>query len=149
MSKLNVLIVEDEALIAMDIEMIVTDEGHEVVAEAATLMDVVEVRGDVDIHLAFVDMQLADRSTGLDVAALVRKRWPEAVIVFVTANPKKIPEDFAGAHGLIAKPFSHAGFKAALGYIDESVSQPPPVSPLPSSFVASPAFVARWKPAVG
>lgn len=142
---LRILIVEDEALIAMDIEMLVTDEGHEVVAEAASLSDVAALDVALTPDVAFVDMHLADGSLGLDVSALIQERWPNTVIVYVTANPKKIPNDFAGAHGVIAKPFTHAGFKAALGYLNETVSDPPPVSPQPSSFVASPAFAAGWQ----
>lgn len=142
---LSVLIVEDEPLLAMDIEMMVEDAGHRVVAEAASLFDVQDLKDDTAPDVAFVDLQLARGTNGLDVNALIHQRWPNAIVVFVTANPKKIPEDFAGAHGLIAKPFSHNGFMSALQYLQEGVCDPPPVSPQPGSFVASPAFAASWR----
>lgn len=141
---LSVLIVEDEPLLAMDIEMMIEDAGHRVVAEAASLFDVQDLGEETAPDLAFVDLQLARGTNGLDVNALIRRRWPDAIVVFVTANPKKIPEDFAGAHGVIAKPFSHNGFMSALQYLREGVCDPPPVSPQPGSFVASPAFAASW-----
>lgn len=141
---LNVLIVEDEALLAMDIEAMVEDCGHTVVAEAASLYDVDDLPDTLAPHIAFVDIQLARNTSGLDVARLIRTRWKDALIIFVTANPLKIPEDFAGAHGVIPKPFSRSGLMNAMRYLEEGVCDPPPVSPQPSSFVASPSFAASW-----
>jgi len=142
---LRVLVVEDEALLAMDIEAMVEDAGHQVVAEGASLHDVAAFDATIRPDLAFVDLQLAKGTNGLEVCALIRTRWPNTVIVFVTANPLKIPADYGGAHGLIAKPFSRRGLLSAMRYIAEGVIDPPPVSPQPSSFTASPAFAATWE----
>lgn len=141
---LSVLIVEDEALLAMDIEAMIEDVGHHVVAEAASLFEVQALSDTLAPHLAFVDVQLARQTSGLDVARLITRRWPGTFIIFVTANPKKIPDDFAGGHGVIPKPFSRSGLQSALRYIEEGVCDPPPTSPQPSSFLASPAFAASW-----
>lgn len=143
---LAVLIVEDEALLAMDLEAIVEDAGHAVVAEASSLDDVLELRDDLAPAIAFVDIQLARNSSGFDVTRLIRSRWPHAVVVFITANPLKVPQDFAGAHGVIAKPFSRTGLLSAMYYLAESVMDPPPALPQPSSFVASDAFAALVAP---
>lgn len=144
-SPLSVLIVEDEALLAMDIEAMVEDSGHRVVAEAASLFDVADLPDDLDPHLAFVDIQLARNTSGLDVARMIRARWPDTIIVYVTANPLKIPEDFAGGHGVIPKPFSRSGLMTAMRYLEEGVCDPPPVSPQPASFVASPSFAEAFR----
>jgi CheY-like chemotaxis protein len=141
---LAVLVVEDEALLAMDIEAIIEDAGHCVVAEGASLHDVVALDETLRPDLAFVDLQLAKGTSGIDVCALIRVRWPGTMVVFLTANPLKIPSDFAGAHGLIAKPFSRTGLLTAMRYIAEGVVDPPPLSAQPSSFVASPALTATW-----
>ncbi|WP_445191670.1 response regulator [Sphingomonas sp. Tas61C01] len=140
---LAVLIVEDEALLAMDIEAMVVDCGHRVVAEAASLDDVAALRIEPP-DLVFLDMHLARGSSGLDVAALVRDRWDDAVIVFVTANPKKIPADFAGAHGVIPKPFSRNGLMSAMRYLQQGMTAPPPSIPRPISFVPAPTIADRW-----
>lgn len=142
---LRILIVEDEPLLAMDIEFMVENEGHKVVAEAASLYDVEELEDSTAPNVAFVDIQLAKGTSGLDVNQLIQKRWPQTIIVFVTANPKKIPDDFAGAHGVIAKPFTESGFESALRYLQEGLCTPPPLSAQPGSFVASPAFSASWR----
>ena len=141
---LDILIVEDEALLAMDIEAMVEDAGHRVAGEAASLFDVEGFGDDLRLDLAFVDIQLAKGTSGLDVCRTIRARWPDAFIVFVTANPKKIPEDFIGAHGVIPKPFSRNGLMSAMRYIEEGVCDPPPSSAQPASFIASPAFSATW-----
>ncbi|HEX7855913.1 MAG TPA: response regulator [Sphingobium sp.] len=141
---LNILIVEDEALLAMDMEAMVEDCGHNVVGEAASLHDVEAFGDDFTPDLAFVDMQLARGTNGLDVCRLIRKRWTNAFIVFVTANPKKVPDDYCGAHGVISKPFSRNGLMAAMRYIEEGVCEPPPTLPQPASFIASPSFAATW-----
>jgi DNA-binding LytR/AlgR family response regulator len=141
---LNVMIVEDEALLAIGIEAMVQDSGHQVIAEAASLYDIIDLPDDLRPHLAFVDMQLAQYTNGLDVARLIQQRWADAIIVFVTANPLKIPADFGGAHGVIPQPLSRNGPMSAMRCIEEGVCDPAPVSPQPSSFVASSAFAALW-----
>ena len=141
---LAVLIVEDEALLAMDIESMIEDIGHRVVAEAASLFDVEALEDALHFDIAFVDLQLAEGTSGIDVSRLIRRRWPKAVIVFVTANPKIIPDDYAGAQGVIPKPFSRNGLESAMRYIEEGVCDPPPTSQLPGSFVAAPNFTRSW-----
>jgi DNA-binding response OmpR family regulator len=141
---LRFLIVEDEALLAMDLEMMIEDAGHLVVGEAACLADVDRLDDDIDPEIAFVDIQLADGSSGLDVCKLIRERWPSTVVIFVTANPKMAALDLHGAHGLIAKPFSRAGFIAAMRYLSKGISDPPPDSAPPPALSLSRAVVAKW-----
>lgn len=141
---MDVLIVEDEMLLAMDIEAMVEDSGHRVLAEAASLQDVEALPDDLNPQLAFVDIHLAHNSNGLDVCRYIKAHWPDALIVFVTANVSKIPADFSGAHGVIAKPFSHAGVVNAIKYLADGVFDPPPSMPRPASFVPSPHLEHRW-----
>ncbi|MCP1468450.1 CheY-like chemotaxis protein [Sphingobium sp. OAS761] len=141
---MDVLIVEDEMLLAMDLEAIVEDSGHHVVAEAASLEDVEALDGGLAPSLAFVDIHLAHGSSGLDVSRVIQQRWPDAIIIYVTANVSKIPDDFVGAHGVIAKPFSHAGVTHAIRYIAEGVFDPPPRVPRPSNLATAPRLEERW-----
>ncbi|MHB9881148.1 response regulator [Pacificimonas sp. ICDLI1SI03] len=140
---LRVLIVEDEILLAMDLEALIEDNGHVVVGEATSLFDVEKLDDNIAPQLALVDIQLARNTNGLDACALIRRRWPEALVVFVTANLSKIPEDFCGAHGAVGKPFSHTGLASALSYLAEGVFNPPPGTPKPASLVASPHLEPR------
>ena len=143
-SQLNVLIVEDEALLAMDLESIVEDVGHRVVASVDCLREVQALPDALQPSIAFVDMHLAEGSTGVEVSRHIKAQWPGTIIVFITANVKKIPDDFAGAHGVVAKPFSRAGMITAMRYLEEGILDPPPLSPKPSSLQASPGLAAIW-----
>lgn len=142
---LNVLIVEDEMLLVMDMEAMVEDGGHCVIGEAASVTDVESLADDLSPDVAFVDLHLDAGSDGFDASKVIQRRWPEALIVFVTANVSRIPDDFCGAHGVIAKPFSHAGVMSALSYLAEGVFDPPPGAPRPASLVTAPALRERWR----
>jgi len=62
----------------------------------------------------------------------------------MTANPRSLPENYAGAIGVIAKPYTMNGLMAALTYLREGVREPPPASSLPVGFVLSPHFATQW-----
>lgn len=136
---LNFLVVEDETILAMDIGLMIEDAGHQVLAEATSLKDVLALKHIESPHVAFVDLQLADGSSGLDVCAFIREYWASAIVVFVTANPAHIRREH-GAHGVIAKPFSRNGLMSAMRYIAEGISDPPPTSPQPSGFMTFPTW---------
>lgn len=141
--RLRVLIVENEMLLAMDIEALVEDFGHQVVGEVASLAEFEALNRDTCPQLAFVDLQLADDSSGLDVCSGIAARWPECVIVFLTANVAKLPSDLGGGHGVIAKPFSHAGLLNALDYLSHSIHSPTPSREMPASFTPSVTWLTR------
>lgn len=143
MQPLRVLIVEDEALLAMELESIVEDAGHSVVGWATSSAEAMKLVDQTQADVAFVDMHLTDGATGLDVAAYIRDSR-SAMVVFLTANPKRIGDDFAGAVGVIGKPYTVNGLMAALRYIQEGVRTPPPVSERPSGFTLSPQYRSEW-----
>lgn len=140
----RILIVEDEALLAMDIEAMVEDLGHLIVGESASLDEVRALPDDLRPDLAFVDVQLAHGSSGLDACRVIRDRWQATEVVFVTANLTKIPPDFCGGLGVIPKPFSRSGLVSAMKYLTEGISDPPPVSSQPQSFLAAPETMRIW-----
>jgi CheY-like chemotaxis protein len=101
----DVLIIEDELLIAMDLETIVGSLGHRVLDVATTNS---EALAAVNRHKAgrlLGDVKLADGSSGLDaVREIVAK--DQVPIIFITAYPEKVltgerPEPTF----LISKPF--------------------------------------------
>lgn len=143
---LKVLIVEDEALLAMELESLVEEAGHSVVGWATSSSEALEMADSVEVDLAFVDVHLTDGPTGVEVARYIGDR-ESSMVVFLTANPKRIPAHFAGAVGVIAKPYTLNGFASALRYLQEGVRHPPPASALPAGFTLSPAFASDWAPA--
>jgi two-component system, response regulator PdtaR len=111
---LRILVVEDEILIALELESLLQDAGHTVVGIAASSREAVETGSRFKPDLAFVDIHLADGPTGVDVAR--RLNALGITVLFMTANAKRIPEDSAGALGVISKPYTERGVRQALDY---------------------------------
>ena len=65
---MRVMIVEDEALIAMHLEMVVVSLGHEVCAFAATAPEAVARAIECSPDVALMDIRLARGSSGVDAA---------------------------------------------------------------------------------
>jgi DNA-binding response OmpR family regulator len=87
-----------------------------VVGIATSRSDALTLAHDLSPDLAFVDIHLADGPTGVDVARHLTGDLGITVL-FMTANTKRIPEDFAGACGVIAKPYTERGVREALSYV--------------------------------
>ena len=144
MSKpLRILIVEDEALLAMELQCLVEDAGHEVAGWATSSAEAFGLAAEVEADLAFVDLHLADGLTGIDVAQHIQQK-AGATVVFITANAKRLPEDFAGAAGVLAKPYSVHALEMTLAYLREGLMDPPPRSPRPPGFDLSPRYAGQW-----
>ncbi|MDB5524492.1 MAG: response regulator [Rhizobium sp.] len=117
---MNVLIVEDEVLLALELENELENAGHQVVGEAMSSGEAIDIASSRRPDLAFVDIHLQDGPTGVEVG---RHLAAEGIpFVFMTGNLKRVPEDFAGAIGVIEKPYSVNGFRNALGYLARRVS---------------------------
>jgi CheY-like chemotaxis protein len=143
---LKILIVEDEALLALELESLIEDCGHEVAGWAPSVSDALDIiEEEAEIDLVFLDIQLQDGGSGFDVADYL-KRNSRIAFVFLTANPRRIPKDFAGACGVISKPYSITGLLDCIGYLEEGIRRPPPSLALPTSFRLSPEFATAWSP---
>ncbi|MBO6635056.1 response regulator [Parvibaculum sp.] len=111
----EVLIIEDEPIISMDLEQIVRDLGHEVMATVVTRDEAVNAIGARKPGLVLADIQLADGSSGIDAVKDIFARFSVPVI-FITAYPERLltgerPEPTF----LITKPFLQSTVKAAIG----------------------------------
>lgn len=101
----RVLIIEDEPIIAMDLEALITEMGHTVVGIADTRTDAVEAALSHRPDLILADIQLADGSSGIDAVRDILEQFSVPVI-FITAYPDRLltgqrPEPTF----LITKPF--------------------------------------------
>jgi CheY-like chemotaxis protein len=112
---LRILIVEDEILIALELESLLQDAGHCIVGIAASSREAVASGTELRPDLAFVDIHLSDGPTGVEVARHLAEEG--ITVLFMTANAKRIPEDCAGAHGVISKPYTERGVHQAIDYI--------------------------------
>lgn len=111
----KVLIIEDEPIIAADLESIVSELGHEVTGNATTRDEAVEMASANPPGLVLCDIQLADNSSGIDAAHDILARF-DVPVIFITAFPERLltgerPEPTY----LISKPFQEGTVKAAIG----------------------------------
>lgn len=105
-----ILIVEDEILVALDIERILMDAGYYVTAIAADRETALRHGQTADI--AFIDINLRDGQTGPTIACELVDRHGTKV-VYLTANPAQIDPVANTAIGYILKPFSDSAIRAA------------------------------------
>lgn len=104
----DVLIIEDETFIAMDLESLVKNLGHNVIGVARTHKDAVELARKKIPGLILADIQLADGSSGLDAVNEMLKTF-EVPVVFITAYPERfLTGERPEPAFLISKPFQPA-----------------------------------------
>ena len=113
-TRADVLIIEDEPIIAMDLETIVRDLGHNVTGVAVTRDEAVAQARAQRPGLVLADIQLADDSSGIDAVKDILTELAVPVI-FITAFPERLltgekPEPAF----LITKPFQRSTVKAAI-----------------------------------
>jgi DNA-directed RNA polymerase specialized sigma24 family protein len=110
----DILIIEDEPLIAMDIEQMVEGLGHRVVGIARTHKEAVALYHKTQPRMILADIQLADGSSGIDAVNDILHTHPIPVI-FITAFPERLltgerPEPTF----LVTKPFNPEMVKALI-----------------------------------
>jgi CheY-like chemotaxis protein len=108
----DVLIIEDEALIALDLEALVENLGHRVIGVARTRSEAVTITGTRSPGLILADIQLADGSSGLDAVNDLLSTF-EVPVIFVTAYPERfLTGERPEPAFLVSKPYQHATVSA-------------------------------------
>ena len=112
----NILIIEDEPIVAMDLETIVEDLGHRVVGVARARRQAVALAAERKPELIMADIQLADGSSGMEAVndILCSASRP---VVFITAHPAQYLSAIANRPEpafLLSKPFSPDSVRAAI-----------------------------------
>lgn len=110
----DILIIEDEPLIAMDIEEMVESLGHRVVGTARTHAEATALFNKTRPKMILADIQLADGSSGIDAVNEILSAAAVPVI-FITAFPERLltgerPEPAF----LVTKPFNPDMVKALI-----------------------------------
>lgn len=119
----GILIVEDEFLVALDLEDVVAGAGYPVLGIVADRKSIENLPAPP--KLALVDINLRDGPTGVEIAHQLATRHGTRII-FVTANPAQITDPPPTAIGFIQKPFSSATIESSLGFaLGFSADAPP------------------------
>ena len=136
----DVLIIEDEPVIAMDIQAVVERLGHRVVGVARTRAQALREAQRTRPGLILADIQLADGSSGLDAVNDILGSF-EVPVVFITAYPERLlTGDKPEPAFLLTKPFNDDTLKAVVSqalFFDRKTRRKVP-SPLQREAAANP-----------
>ena len=111
----RVLVIEDEAIIALDLQSIVADMGHRITGVAPTHKAAVELFGREKPDLILSDIQLADGSSGIEAVNEILKTAKDTPVIFITAFPERLltgerPEPAF----VITKPYTEEQVRSAV-----------------------------------
>ncbi|HEV2081950.1 MAG TPA: response regulator [Brevundimonas sp.] len=125
----RILIIEDEALVALELRFVLEDLGHEVVGVAADSRQAEDIIKTSDVDLALVDIHLSDGPTGIELGRHLGQDHRVAVL-FMTANPGMVRNGVAGTIGVLSKPTDERAVRTAVDYaLGKRAGSLPPMAP--------------------
>lgn len=131
----RILIVEDEILVAMDLQATLEELGLGPVALAQCRQSALRevAASEAAPELALVDVNLADGPTGPEIGAWLAGQFGTSVL-FLTANPQSVQTAAAGL-GILPKPVERDEIRAATAYASavrtgRATAPPPRMIPL-------------------
>jgi DNA-directed RNA polymerase specialized sigma24 family protein len=111
----KVMIIEDETIIAMDIESLVSEMGHRVTGVARTHREAVDLARKDMPDLILADIQLADNSSGIEAVNEVMEALGTRPVIFITAFPERLLSGERKEPAfLIAKPYTQEQVRSAV-----------------------------------
>lgn len=104
----DILIIEDEALIAMDLENIVESLGHQTIGVARTRTEAIALAKIKQPGLILADIQLADGSSGMEAVNDLLTTF-EVPVIFITAYPERfLTGERPEPAFLVSKPYQQS-----------------------------------------
>lgn len=111
----RILIIEDEALVAMELRFVLEDLGYDVVGTAADAKTALNIARETEVDLALVDIHLSDGPTGIELGRELGQEIGVTVL-FMTANPGMVRQGVAGTIGVLSKPTDERAVQTAVDY---------------------------------
>lgn len=109
-----VLVVEDDALLALDVEAILTSAGHGVLGPVASAAEALELVKENTPDLALVDLGLSEGPVGAALARYLLWRF-SIHSIFITGNTQGATAHQDAALGLLRKPFTRKDLLSSIG----------------------------------
>lgn len=122
----NILIVEDDELIAMDMERMVQGMDHRVVGVVVNSKDALETIQDHEVDLAILDVRIQGEYDGIELADKIQMIDEDIAILFVTSMQDDLTFNRASRSkpsGYIVKPFSEIQFQRSVALIIKQLDQ--------------------------
>ena len=102
----SILIVEDEVLTREYLEFVLQGAGYEAIPAASAEEAIAVLEHRDDVHLVVTDINLPGGLNGLQLAALVRDRWPAINIIAVTGYSAPRSDELPTGSLFVPKPYS-------------------------------------------
>lgn len=110
----SVLVVEDEALIRMDIADQLEREGFFVFEAANADQAIVVLNAEPSVRIMFTDIDMPGSMDGLKLAAAVRKRFPPVQIIVTSGHRMVEINEMPDGSVFFGKPYQHAAVIASM-----------------------------------
>lgn len=101
----TVLVVEDEALIRLDLCLILEEAGFDVLQAGSADEAVSVLEANPAIGAVFTDINMPGRWDGLQLAQYVRERWPPIILVLCSGNERPDVGVMPTRTAFLAKPY--------------------------------------------
>ncbi len=113
----RVLIVEDESIIAFDLELFISSLGFDVVGCCDNSNCAWEYINKNSVNIIVMDIQIKGDINGIELAQTIKKKYDKIEIIFITANLND--RNIKGAMqsnplALLEKPYNPTELKATL-----------------------------------
>jgi DNA-binding response OmpR family regulator len=102
---MRIIVVEDEAIIALCIGMTLQEAGHEVLGPVASFDSCLKLVEQEVPELALIDINLEKGGSGIDVARVLLDRW-RVMSIFVSSQHRQARDNMEAAIGCLDKPFA-------------------------------------------
>lgn len=113
---IKILVVEDESIVAKDIQNTLIRLGYEVPATASSAASAYEKLEQVQPNLVFLDIKLKGEEDGIDIAAHIKEKY-NIPVIFLTSYVDQETLDrakFTEPYGYIVKPFNESDLKTTV-----------------------------------
>lgn len=100
-----VLVVEDEPLLRLMAVDMIDDEGFEVLQANGAKEAIRILESRPDIRLVFTDIDMPGGPDGLELAAVIRDRWPPIAIIITSGKARPGTADMPTGTPFFAKPY--------------------------------------------
>ena len=129
----QVLIVEDDVMIADYLEEMLVDAGYHICGNTGSVAEAIRIGEKSMPDLAVIDLRLSGGEMGTEVAAALCVDANLGVL-YVTGNPDHVTLKSAAGHGCLAKPYTQMTVIAALRSVSEIKSKLGVLSDFPHGF---------------
>jgi len=117
MDDFNVLIVEDESIIALDIKSAIKKNNYSVCGIASNYDEALKLYSNFNLYIIFMDINLVNSKNGIEIAEEIKKNNPRQIIIFLTSFDDEDIINRASKinpHGYLLKPITRREITVAI-----------------------------------